>query len=558
MHMDKAYDGGYYMLKTPLMPTGPFHDHTAIDAANVTDGTVGVVNTLQQTKWRINTRILDVARECWTAGITHLEGFPSPEDTPLPERQPKEKWDSTSDEERSKIKLVFSEIARENNRLQGRREALMRKLLIADRYRDEPTIWFPWFVDWRTRMYPQSQDLNPQSDMVGKSLLMFAEGQELTDDGYYWLLVHAATKFGHDKLSFTDRARWSSEFADEFADSAKEPFDGNKFWMEADDPLGFLAVCLEITDYREHPDGFTSHLPVNMDGSCNGLQLLSLAGRDPVGAVATNCTSDSARHDLYTEVADEVIRLVEPDARAGDRVAAAWLEKISRKTVKRAVMTTPYGVTQRGIRMQLIEDGMATGLGFPAATAAEYLKDKIVGAMASVCEKPKQIMAYFQDCSRTLAEEDYPLSWVTPNGDRVVQRYNNLRPGTVRTLTGRYDLWRADEDMGMDIKKQSLGAAPNVVHSWDASLCQRVVRDLNSVGVTDFAMIHDSFGVHANRVSEMNDSIRRQAYDMFSAPVLDQWTASVQEAAPNATLPPQPELGDFDVSQVLNSEFFFS
>lgn len=558
MHTDDAFDGGYYMLRTGIMPTSPFYDHTARESDFITDRTVRVLNILQATPWMINTFILDVIRECWNAGISHLEDFPLPEDKPFPPRYPRDVWEDMTAEQQAKARLKFTEVRRENSQMQGRRESLLRKLAVADRYREE-TIWYPWFMDWRTRMYPQGQDLNPQSDNVGKALLMFARGTPLGEKGFKWLKVLAATQFGHDKLSFDEREDWTEENFPNILDSAEEPFDGNRLWMDAENPFGFLATCREISeafslsDVREH----VSHLPVNMDGSCNGLQLLSLAGRDTVGAIATNCAA-GPRQDLYTEVAEAVKGLIQPDANAGHEAAMAWLPKMDRKVVKRAVMTTPYGVTQRGIRMQLIEDGMANGLGIPPATAAEYLKDKIIRAMEAVCEKPKQIMNYFQETSLALADLGYPMRWTTPFGNTVEQCYSRLRTTTVATLSGRYSLWLPHPSGGVDGKKQSLGAAPNVVHSWDASLMQMVTEELHKHGVQDFAMIHDSFGVPATHVDLMNKTIREKAVAIFEKDVLSDWTADVQRNAPAAHLPSQPEKGDFDVRRVLESEFFFS
>ena len=46
----------------------------------------------------------------------------------------------------------------------------------------------------------------------------------------------------------------------------------------------------------------------------------------------------------------------------GDQIAHRWIGKIDRKVCKRATLTTPYGVTPRGIQDQLIDDGFVEGL----------------------------------------------------------------------------------------------------------------------------------------------------------------------------------------------------
>ena len=73
------------------------------------------------------------------------------------------------------------------------------------------------------------------------------------------------------------------------------------------------------------PTTFPSHLPIPLDGTCNGLQHLSLMGRDRVGAEATNCANIDERRDLYIAVRDEVRKLVSADA-----VAQTPLDDFSR------------------------------------------------------------------------------------------------------------------------------------------------------------------------------------------------------------------------------------
>ena len=102
------------------------------------------------------------------------------------------------------------------------------------------------------------------------------------------------------------------------------------------------------------------------------------------------------RRDIYTEVAAIVSRMVTEDAGKGDPLAQEWLGRVTRKVVKRAVMTTPYGVTERGIGRQLLLDRHTDGMDQPAQ-AANYLKDLIVKALEETIVSAKQIMAWFKD-----------------------------------------------------------------------------------------------------------------------------------------------------------------
>src|SRR5436309_2711073 len=62
---------------------------------------------------------------------------------------------------------------------------------------------------------------------------------------------------------------------------------------------------------------FRSHLPVSMDGTCNGYQHLSAMGRDPIGGSATNLIPADQPEDMYQEVADHVSIRIMFDAEYG-------------------------------------------------------------------------------------------------------------------------------------------------------------------------------------------------------------------------------------------------
>jgi DNA-directed RNA polymerase, mitochondrial len=84
------------------------------------------------------------------------------------------------------------------------------------------------------------------------------------------------------------RRAWVQANEAEILDFGANPLRIHPFWTEADQPWLFLAACLEWKRYKEEGPGMISHLPISMDGSCNGYQHLSAMGRDPIGGRATN------------------------------------------------------------------------------------------------------------------------------------------------------------------------------------------------------------------------------------------------------------------------------
>src|SRR5438093_12591583 len=98
---------------------------------------------------------------------------------------------------------------------------------------------------------------------------------------------------------------------------ADNPLCFPRFWDEADKPSTFLAACKEWKRYREEGPDFRLHLPVSMDGTCNGYQHLSAMGLDAIGGSATNLVPGDQPEDMYQEVADHVIIHLMLDAEYG-------------------------------------------------------------------------------------------------------------------------------------------------------------------------------------------------------------------------------------------------
>ena len=120
------------------------------------------------------------------------------------------------------------------------------------------------------------------------------------------------------------------------------------------------------------------------------------------------------------------------------RLLIDGIGKIDRKVCKRATLTTPYGVTPRGIQDQLIDDGFVEGLEGTRMENAGWLKNHLIDALEQTVVASRPIMAYFQTVASTLAAADRPLRWRTPTGSTVQQSYWNIIKGDVKTVMGSY------------------------------------------------------------------------------------------------------------------------
>lgn len=558
--MPSTYSGGYLIAPTTIMPMSPGDRHTGSLEDPVSATTLRAVNAIQATPWRINRWLLRVAEDCYDAGIP-VAGLSSQETAPeRVERLPDDVWATMDDAARKAWSGHLRRSWDAYTSHVGRSQATLDALQVADRLQEHPAIWFPHRLDFRHRIYPvATQGPQPQGNDLSKALLEFAEGVPLGEDGLFWLCVRAANCAGQDKLPMVERVEWTLERREELAHYARNPLE-NIGWADVDEPWQFLATCRELdaalNSASRLPESYRSRLPVSLDGSCNGLQHLSAMGLDPVGAAATNL-QDGPRRDIYTDVAEFVEKRVAVDAEVGVPAALLWAGRVNRKVVKRAVMTTPYGVTSAGIRMQLLNDGHVPVSEAPMATA-HYLGECLGEALGHTLRGGKAIMAWLQETAGALARAGYPMDWTNPAGSLCRQAYEVPHVVRVVTLVGTMQGLTGTPGGALDIRKQAAGAAPNFVHSFDAAHAAMTTVAAHDEGIRSFAMIHDSYGTHAANATRMARLLRQTFADIYREDWLATSCAGFESYANGVRLTPPPPRGDFDILRVLDSEFFFS
>ena len=186
---------------------------------------------------------------------------------------------------------------------------------------EEKVFYQGMFYDFRGRLYSSLIYFSPQGSKLSKSLFYFKDKKKLGSEGWFWMLVDAANKWGEDKLSLDDGYQFAKDRLDEWLVWAEDPTNpaskgkkddkGNIIedgWQVCDDPWGFLASILEIRKAVNHPEGkenFESGLIVAWDATCSGLQVLSALTRDKEAGKLCNLTG-TQRGDYYKMIAEEV------------------------------------------------------------------------------------------------------------------------------------------------------------------------------------------------------------------------------------------------------------
>lgn len=530
------------------------------------------VNLIQNTPFKVNTRLLEVLKHFWT-NSWDLAGLPSREDRPLPPRPDDISENPVSRKEWSR---KASDVHAWNETTRSKRIQVSKAIWIAEKFSIYENLYFPHQADFRGRLYCVPTFLNPQGPDYVRALLLFSRGKPLgNEDGPGWLAVHMANCFGVDKVSFDDRIKWVEDNQENILNSAKDPF-SFRWWCEADDPWLFLASCFEWEGFvRDGPD-YVCHLPVTMDGSCNGLQHFSAILRDEVGGGSVNLIPQDKPADVYGNVAKVVTEKL--GQIADDPMAKAWLEiGIGRGDVKRPVMTLPYGVTQHSV-MKYLDAALVEKLDklkSPLFTneegkrqtwkASTFLTPIVWKSIGEVVVAARAAMDWLQTVGYQVSKAGYGLEWVTPDGFPVIQTYCRNNVLRIKTkLVDRHSIFLnyLEETHELDARRQSSGIAPNFVHSMDATHLRWYVLTAIENGINNFMCIHDSYGALPTDVGMMGKCLREAFIDLYEQNnVLEQFREHMLGSIPeeyHKLIPPTPPMGKLDLQQVRNSDYFFA
>lgn len=528
------------------------------------------INHIQETRWSINSRVLEVLETVWKTGGV-LGGLPQKEDLPLPAKP----LDiDTNEEAKAAWKREAAQVYTKNAELVSARMAIHQGLWVARKFEQEEAIYYPHEMDFRGRVYPISAfGPSPQGSDWQKGLLHFADGKPLGAEGAFWLFVHVANLFGVDKVSFEERHRWVRENLPALLDSAADPLGGSRFWTTADSPYCALAACFELAGWMKEGDAFVSRIPVALDGSCSGLQHFSAMLRDEEGGRAVNLLPADRPQDVYTAVAKNA----QATADASDEeYGMCWAGgKITRAIAKRPTMTFCYSATRfgmggmiletlRGLDKEAEERGEEPYLGgVDNYHAATWLSHVLFSSISQTVSAASVAMDWLREVAKVAAAEGLPLWWTTPTGLPILQEYKKQHGVRVNAFWGGQRLQLMIQTDSSDIcsRSQVNGVAPNYVHSLDAAHLQAVALRAKREGIRHLAVIHDSFGTHAADTGRLSRILRETFVEQYSGNVLQDFYDEIKDQLGEelaAKLPPPPKMGSMDLNAVLAAEYTFA
>lgn len=530
------------------------------------------INAIQETPWHVNARMLDVLEWAMFERGGNMAGLPPSDDKPLPPEPVGYRVDDTITKAHNHVCFLIHSENRENI---SKRLAVLSTIAIARQFKNFKAMFFPHNLDTRGRAYPLPAFLNPQGPDYVKALLEFSNGKPIeNDEQAAWLAIAGANAYGKDKIGLQERVNWIQDNDEMIFSIARDPKSDLR-WMEASEPFQFLRFCFEWAGFWHTGFGYVSHMVVPVDATCSGLQHYSAMLRDEVGGRSVNLVPDLPRQDIYQDVADRVIEALFAD---GSDMAKDWVKfGIDRKITKRQVMVVPYAGTfascmeyTRDAVLEKLKDGHLC----PWDTSNEqdhrdrivYLSKLIWTAIDQVVVKGKEAMRWLSDVARVytkhmngqeLSTYDKRMSWVTPDGFEAVHIRVEEKKKLLETyLDGRVQLVYYEETSKLNGKDMALAVAPNFVHSMDACLLRMSVTKGLGQGLTDYGMVHDSFGVHAADMALfLRECVKPAFLQMYEQDVIAQFASRLPEGL---DLPNMPTKGSLDLDGVMRSEFFFS
>ena len=371
-------------------------------------------------------------------------------------------------------------------------------------FKDKEKFFIPWSFDYRGRAYPIPAFLTPQDTDFGKSLLKFHEQSFMTPEAEDWLAFQVATTYGKDKDTIQDRIAWTLSNHQLITSIATDPLGYLHEWEVADEPWTFLAACDEYYHCIIKCDRHHTNLPVAVDATCSGLQILAGLARDASTAALVNVLPSDKPQDAYKVIAEQ----------AKPNVPECIQPYMDRKTTKRTVMTVPYNAkpfSNRGyIREALKEKGVEVEKDDLTATV-KAVRD----AMNVIVPGPMKVMKWIEsEVAAAIDRGSSELQWVTPSGFVVTQKLMKKKTQEIELqLLGRCKIKVATEDGDkVDKNHHKNATAPNLIHSLDASLLHLSALRFNA----PISLIHDSVLCRATDMSVLSTIVRETYMHLFA------------------------------------------
>ncbi|MCE8040490.1 DNA-directed RNA polymerase [Halomonas sp. MCCC 1A11062] len=195
----------------------------------------------------------------------------------------------------------------------------------------------------------------------------------------------------------------------------------------------------------------------------------------------------------------------------------------------------------------------------PLVDAVAVLTRVIWDSIGEVVVAARAGMSMIQGIAKVAAAKNKPLTWTTPTGFIVEQVIYRDEAYRVRTqLFGGMALQLREPTGRLDVRRMKSSAAPNYVHSMDASHLIKSVNGFYGAGIGSIAVIHDSFGTHAGNTETLRAVLCREFVELYMENRLEEFKEEVEEALLEEIDLEVPMVGTLDLLEIIESNYCFA
>jgi DNA-directed RNA polymerase len=311
-------------------------------------------------------------------------------------------------------------------------------------------------------------------------------------------------------------------------------------------------------------------------------------------------------NDVYSELITPIKNRINELVMENPRHYNLCKLNITRKLIKRGIMTITYGVTPYGILEQLRKDHFIkidmvdnhniykpidpkVGNVHLDYKDIRALSQIIYDSLFIVHPSLQRIMEYFNKVVILLNTLKLPIVWLTPYGLSIEQKYVKFTSYDISTysLKKRYKITlnKAYTDSKgsylINVDKQKLAFIPNFVHSMDGSNIVLLFKDINkNYPHLNVVTVHDCFGCIANNAELMSQLVKESFISIYGdSNFIDKFHKYILLTISNTygivdnnvivdnddddpsmiPLPSKPDIGDIDLkSQLRKSKYFLN
>ena len=497
---------------------------------------IAFLNKIQKVAYTLNPFIVKVSKALEKSGTT-VGKF-----KPIYEHPHPIKPVDIAENKEARKKYRREETQRNDLQAQEFRKSCRTRMTMetVERFENKEKFYIPWSFDYRGRIYPIPAFLTPQDTDWGKSLLNFHEESFMDDEAERWIRFQVATTYGLDKETLDDRLAWTYENEWLVERITTDPIGNLPDWEGAEEPWQFLAACEEMYHCVIKRDRISTGLPIAIDATCSGLQILAGLAKDKSTAQLVNVLPSDKPQDAYKVIAET------SKPNIPDNVVPHW----DRKCTKRTVMTIPYNAKPFSNRSYIKEALKEKGIDIDKDSLT-IIVQAVRESMHTIVPGPMAVMKWIEDKVReALKRGEKELEWETPSGFVVKQSlYKAEMERITLQVLGQCNMRvPVGDSEDVDVARHKAATAPNLIHSLDASLLCLSALDFNH----PIALIHDSVLCRATDMSELSRIVREKYMHLFAE---HDYLTDFANQIGAETEP--PIIGDLKPESVIESTYFF-